>query len=76
VHERVRFTTQPLDEPQGKGDFERFVGMLGDDMLLFSTDYPHWDNDMPGSSFRGFSEESKRHIFAENALAAIPKLGT
>ena len=76
VHERVRFTTQPLDEPQGKGDFERFVGMLGDDMLLFSTDYPHWDNDMPGSSFRGFSEESKRRIFAENAMAAIPRLGT
>jgi predicted TIM-barrel fold metal-dependent hydrolase len=75
VHERVRLTTQPLDEPQEKEDLESFVGMLGDDLLLFSTDYPHWDNDMPASSFRGFPAESRRRIFAGNAMAAIPKLG-
>lgn len=75
VHDRVRFTTQPIDEPGEKKTLESFVEMLGDDLLLFSTDYPHWDNDMPDGSFRGFPDESRRRIFSENAMKTIPRLG-
>ncbi|MET4700410.1 putative TIM-barrel fold metal-dependent hydrolase [Constrictibacter sp. MBR-5] len=66
VRERVRFATQPLDEPQDPKDLYRMIEMLGDEHLLFATDYPHWDNDMPMQSLRGLSPEARRRVFVDN----------
>jgi len=71
IHERVRFSTQPLDEPEDPKQLYTMIDMIGDDVLMYSSDYPHWDNDMPGQSLIGLSKESKRRIFRENALAAL-----
>jgi predicted TIM-barrel fold metal-dependent hydrolase len=71
VREHVRFTTQPLDEPLGRGHLEQLIAMLGPELLMFSTDYPHWDNDMPGESLRTLPAETRRMIFAENARAVL-----
>ena len=46
VRRHVRLTTQPLDLPDDSGRVRRFLDQLGgDDMLLFSSDYPHWHFD-------------------------------
>jgi predicted TIM-barrel fold metal-dependent hydrolase len=46
IRQHVRFTIQPLDAPPEPGALERVVEQLGSErMLLFSTDYPHWQFD-------------------------------
>lgn len=67
VHEHCRFTTQPIDEPQNPRDLDTLIGMLGYDLLCFSTDYPHWDNDMPGMSLRSLPVDVRAKIFYDNA---------
>lgn len=48
VREHVRFTTQPLEEPENAEEFRRYLEWFGaGEMLLFSTDYPHWSYDEP-----------------------------
>ncbi len=48
VHEHVRLTTQPWDAPPVEAQFLQIIDQLGsDELLLFSTDYPHWQYDTP-----------------------------
>jgi predicted TIM-barrel fold metal-dependent hydrolase len=65
------FTTQPIEEPNDPRDLERLIGMLGYDNLCFSSDYPHWDNDMPGATLQSLPEEARRKVFRDNALKAL-----
>lgn len=67
VHDHIRFTTQPLPQPRDPKHLVDLIEMMGDDLLLFSSDYPHWDNDMPEATLRLLSEEAKARIFFENA---------
>jgi predicted TIM-barrel fold metal-dependent hydrolase len=67
VHERLRFATQPIEEPRNPRDLDTLISMLGYDVLCFSTDYPHWDNDMPLRSFRSLPDGARRQIFSENS---------
>jgi predicted TIM-barrel fold metal-dependent hydrolase len=47
----------------------RMFEMIGsDEILLFSSDYPHWDFDSPTHSIpRSFPKEVKNKILYENA---------
>ncbi|HUX87079.1 MAG TPA: hypothetical protein VMW65_08760, partial [Chloroflexota bacterium] len=47
--DHVRFTTQPLEEsPQRQQLVEALEACEGlQDILCFSSDYPHWDADSP-----------------------------
>lgn len=64
----VWFTTQPIEEPEGRGDMLDLLEWVGYDRILFSTDYPHWDFDDPRFAFKAnLSEANKRLIFSENA---------
>jgi uncharacterized protein len=50
IREHLRVTTQPLDAPVEALD--RVCDHLGsDEMLLFSTDYPHWQFDEPADAW-------------------------
>ncbi len=71
VYEQMRFTTQPLDEPANPKDLDTLIALMGFDQIMFSTDYPHWDNDMPGQTLRTLPADRRRKIFYENALAAL-----
>jgi len=43
VRDRVRLTLQPIDGPSEAAIVTRVMDHLGsDEVLLFSTDYPHW----------------------------------
>jgi predicted TIM-barrel fold metal-dependent hydrolase len=44
---------------------------MGYDLLMFSSDYPHWDNDMPAQSLNFLPEEARRMIFRDNALKVL-----
>jgi len=71
VHEHMRFTTQPIDEPKDPKDLDKLIALLGFDQLMFSTDYPHWDNDMPGTVLRTLPAAERAKIFHENAMKAF-----
>lgn len=71
VHEHCRFSTQPLDEPENPKDFDRMIEIMGYDLLCFSTDYPHWDNDMPGASLRSLPPAARQMIFSDNAMKTL-----
>jgi predicted TIM-barrel fold metal-dependent hydrolase len=48
VSENVRFTTQPLDEPDRLRELWHLLELLdAGRTLMFSSDYPHWDTDDP-----------------------------
>ncbi len=76
VRERVRFTVQPFDAPSEPEAVRRLLDHLGsDDMLLFATDYPHWQFDGAGALPPGLPEELVRRIAVDNPLATYPRLG-
>lgn len=71
IREHMRFTTQPMEEPENPKHFHALLDMIGsDDMLLFATDYPHWDFDAPDSAFPvRLAPELEKKILRENARA-------
>jgi hypothetical protein len=46
-----------------------------DELLLFSTDYPHWQFDGEDVLPEGLSDAMLRKILIDNPLAAYPRLG-
>jgi predicted TIM-barrel fold metal-dependent hydrolase len=68
IKDSVRFTTQPLEEPENPQDLVKFLELIGgDELLIFSSDYPHWDADNPDWSLRAFPDDWKQKIFWDNA---------
>lgn len=68
IRENVWFSTQPSEEPEKPEHLPQLLDMIhADETLLFSSDYPHWDNDNPKALFSGVDEETRRRIFSENA---------
>jgi uncharacterized protein len=47
VRDHVRLTTQPLERPESTKELRAVLDVIGVEMLLFATDYPHWDFDNP-----------------------------
>lgn len=75
IRERVRFTLQPGDAPPTAADMARVLDQIGsDDMLLFSTDWPHWQFDGDDPFPPGFSPERRRRVMVDNPLATYPRL--
>ena len=80
----VWMSTQPIEEPPGRGVLEQMIEIAEvEDALLFSSDYPHWDFDDPHHSLRPLSAPLKEKIYSRNALQALrlparlrDKLGT
>ena len=69
IRERVRFTLQPLDLPDEAAQVRQIMEQLeSDDLLMFSTDYPHWHFDDPEDALpAGLSPSLKRKLLSENA---------
>ena len=71
LHERFLFTTQPCDEPADPKELKTLISMLGHDVLCFSTDYPHWDNDMPANTLQMLQPSARRAVFFDNAARVL-----
>jgi predicted TIM-barrel fold metal-dependent hydrolase len=71
VRQHVRFSLQPIDGPPDGSRLLRAIDQLGsDDLLMFSTDYPHRHFDQPEEALPpGLPAELRRKIFGENARA-------
>ncbi len=75
IRDHVCVTLQPTDAPPTGADMARVLDMLGsDDMLLFSTDYPHRQFDGTDAWPAGFSDALKRRVLVDNPCRAYPRL--
>jgi predicted TIM-barrel fold metal-dependent hydrolase len=76
IREHVRVTLQPVDTP--KGDMTALKSTLehigSDRMLLFSTDYPHWQFDGDDVLPDGLPDSTMKRILIENPLETYPRL--
>jgi uncharacterized protein len=69
VRDHVRFTSQPIEEPADKKDLANALDWArASELLLFATDYPHWDFDDPSFVMRQVPKGAGDRVFAENAI--------
>jgi predicted TIM-barrel fold metal-dependent hydrolase len=76
VRDHVRFTLQPLDAPPGDpGALQRTLEHVGSDrLLLFSTDYPHWQFDGDAVLPDGLPRDTMGQLLIDTALDTYPRL--
>ncbi|HEV7216332.1 MAG TPA: amidohydrolase family protein, partial [Chloroflexota bacterium] len=66
--DHVRVTSQPLERPDDpKQLLQVFEMMDAEHVLMFSSDYPHWDFDSPTDAFPKLPETLHQRIFEQNA---------
>jgi uncharacterized protein len=68
--EHFRFTTQPFPEPKRKEHLLELIEMIqGEQMLMFASDFPHWDGDDPKWTLdRAMPAELRRRVAYQNAV--------
>ncbi len=72
IHEHMRLTTQPWDAPSEPTALLQIIDQLGsDELLMFSTDYPHWQFDTPDEALppAGLADNLVAKIMGGNARA-------
>jgi predicted TIM-barrel fold metal-dependent hydrolase len=76
VREHVRFTLQPMDVPPTVPDaLARTLEHVGSDrLLLFSTDYPHWQFDGEDALPDGLPRDTIAKVLIDNPLETYPRL--
>ena len=71
----VRFTTQPVEKMTQRQFTSWIEDTRGESMLMFSSDYPHYDSDEQDEALPpGIPAELEAKIMGGNALATYPKL--
>ena len=75
VRDSVRFSLQPIDAPPDPAILTRVLEHMGSDkLLLFSTDYPHWQFDGDQALPDGLPDDLICKILVDNALDTYPRL--
>ncbi len=70
IREHFWVTTQPIEEPERTADMLSTLEWIGPDRVMFSTDYPHWDQDDPRYAFKvKLPDDWARMIYKDNAKA-------
>ncbi|MEA2682296.1 MAG: uncharacterized protein QOK05_624 [Chloroflexota bacterium] len=69
IRDHFRFGTQPIEEPPDQKFLLQLIDMMGSDkMLMFATDYPHWDFDAPAAALpSSLPADLRRKILWDNA---------
>ncbi len=70
LRDHVRITSQPMEEPNDRRQMVAMLEMMdAEHLLMFATDYPHWDFDDPGRALPPqLSANVRSRILAGNAL--------
>jgi len=75
VRSNIRFSLQPFDAPPDEATLIRlFDHMQSDELVLFSTDYPHWQFDGQEALPAGLTPDLVRKIMIDNPHATYPRL--
>jgi predicted TIM-barrel fold metal-dependent hydrolase len=68
MRERVKLSTQPFEEPESREDLLRVIEWMGPEMLMFSTDYPHYDTDNPDWVIKQLAPAYREQVLGRNAI--------
>jgi predicted TIM-barrel fold metal-dependent hydrolase len=69
MRDHVRFSSQPLEVPDDPKYLLQIFEMMGaEHILMFASDYPHWDFDSPTHAFPSMPDQLWQRIFRQNAL--------
>ena len=75
IRDHVRMTVQPIDAPPDAAGLTTVIEEIGDDrMLLFATDYPHWQFEGDAALPPGLPPALLRRIMVDNPLETYPRL--
>jgi hypothetical protein len=75
VRQHVRLTAQPFDVPEDRETVLRLVDHLqSDEILLFATDYPHWQFDGTAALPDGLPDDLVRKMMIDNPRATYARL--
>jgi predicted TIM-barrel fold metal-dependent hydrolase len=75
VRSNIRFSLQPVDAPPEPDTLNRlFDHMQSDELILFSTDYPHWQFDGDDVLPNGLSQDLVRKMMIDNPHATYGRL--
>jgi predicted TIM-barrel fold metal-dependent hydrolase len=75
VRRQVRLTLQPVDAPPTAKQLQRVVEHLdSDELLLFSTDYPHWQFEGNDALPDALDPALARKIMVDNPLSTYVRL--
>jgi predicted TIM-barrel fold metal-dependent hydrolase len=78
IREQILLTTQPLESPAKVQSLHQYLAWLenAERMVMFSTDYPHWDFDDPQDTLKRLPREHRERIAYANAaeLYGLPAL--
>lgn len=68
IRDHCLFSTQPIEEPDDPKQLLSIFDLIdAENMLMFSSDYPHWDNDMPTEILKKLRPDARAKIFYANA---------
>lgn len=68
IREHIKVTTQPIEEPEDPRHLLQIFEMINaPGMILFSSDYPHWDFDNPQMALPPLPKDLKERILWRNA---------
>lgn len=77
VRDYIRLSIQPFDAPDADRALETFCDQMGsDEMLLFSTDFPHWHFEECEALPCAANSALARKILCDNPLATYSRIGT
>ncbi len=79
LRDHVRLSSQPLESPDNTRDLLQVLEMMdAKHILMFASDYPHWDFDSPTHAFPKLPADLHERIFAINARQwyGLPAPGT
>jgi len=70
IQEHILLTTQPIEEPEHPEHLRAIFEMFDvAHMLMFSSDYPHWDGDTPDFAARALPAAVRPQVLSETARA-------
>lgn len=68
VHDHILLTTQPIEEPEQREHLLAMLEMFDvAHMVMFSSDFPHWDGDTVDFAARAFPAELRPRVMSETA---------
>jgi hypothetical protein len=75
VRDHFRLTIQPLDVPEDPDAVERAIDHLrSDDMLLYASDFPHWQFEGDETLPPGLPAGLRRKVLVDNPVATYNRL--
>jgi predicted TIM-barrel fold metal-dependent hydrolase len=76
IRDHVRLSLQPADVPNADVLNRIMDHLRSDEVIVFSTDYPHWQFDGEEVLPDGLADATVRKILIDNPLATYPRLRT